>query len=196
MKQFVRPMVISVVIFGLVLWWWWPGLMGQGDDPEISVVGTGEIESSRQEISRRLREEGFSLRWVTSIKTWCDFQDEISNLISTKIVFSPNDLQECSRSTQDIVNDLAAKGYLSQFVLVDLGNWSSVTTTGDIGQRMLSGGARRVATDRLIGIPGQEWPCVWWEDCGSSGRTVARTNQGLTPDGQDRLARLITAAVV
>jgi hypothetical protein len=189
-------MVISVGILGFILWWWWPGLMGQGNDPEITVVGTGEIESSRLEISRRLREEGFSLQWVTSIDTWCDFQDEIPNLISTKIVLSPNELQECSRSVQDILDDFDAKGYLSQFVLVDLGDWSAYPTGSDLGERMLNGGARRVATDRLIGIPGQEWPCVWWEDCNSSGRTVARTAQGLTPEGQDRLARLITAAVV
>jgi hypothetical protein len=202
MKRSFRPLAISVGILGFILWWWWPGLMGQGNDHEITVVGTGEIETSRLEISRRLREEGFSLQWVTSIDTWCDFQDEIPNLISTKIVFSPSELQECSRSVQDILDDFESKGYLARFVLLDLGDWSAYSTDSDIGEQikigeqMLNGGARRVATERLIGIPDQDWPCVWWEDCDSSGRTVARTNQGLTPDGQDRLARLITAAVV
>lgn len=176
--------------------------MGQGNDPEITVVGTGEIETSRQEISRRLREEGFSLRWITSIDTWCDLQNEISNLNSTRIVLSPNDLQNCSRSVQDILDEFDSKGYLGRFVLVDFGDWSALSTGSEIGEQikigeqMLNGGARRVATERLIGVPGQDWPCVWWEDCDSSGRTVALTAQGLTSQGRDRLARLITATVV
>lgn len=174
----------------VLAWWWWPGLTGHGQ--EITVVGTSDIESARQDISRRLREEGFSVRWSSTINSWCDLADEFNELQEVKVVLSPSGLSSCRTVPADIMDSLSSNG-ISRWVVIDL---EMSKSAGDMVDWFENHGARAVSTERLLGAIDEALPCVWWEDCDSSGQTVTRTESGLTADGRDRLARLITAAVV
>lgn len=182
---------LAILGAGLVLWWW-PGLTGQGGESEITIVSTPEMESTRQDISRRVREEGFSVQWLGAVNTWCDVRDSVGLWGSTMVVLLVDGLDDCEIPTIDIIAGLDRDNRLSEIVIVSIDDASSPAFV----ERLSDGGARLVATQRLIGGIDEELPCVWWEDCDLSGRTVTRTATGLTPDGRDRLARLITAAVV
>lgn len=181
-----RRLIAIVLLVVLVLWWWWPGVTGQSTS--VTVVVTSDVESAREEIGRRLREEGFSVRWETKIRTWCDLADFDGN----PVVVSTAGLADCERTAAEIVDSLSSKS-IAHWVVIDLEN---AGTAMAVEQRLRSKGARYVAVQRLIGDVGEARPCVWWEECDETGRTITRDENGLTADGRDRLARLITAAVV
>lgn len=185
-----RAVTAAVVVLVLVLWWWWPGMAGGGTS--IRVVVTGDVESAREEIGRRLREEGFSVRWSRAIQSWCDLDGEITDLDGAHVVLSLAGLGDCEKDASEVVESLSST-VVSRWIVIDL---EAITAATDVQQRLESKGARFVATDRLIGEIDEARPCVWWEDCDGTGRTITRTETGLTADGRDRLARLITAAVV
>lgn len=183
-------MIGVVLVAAFLLWWWWPGVAGQGRT--ITVVATSDVDSAREEIGRRLREEGFSVRWSNTIQSWCDLGDEVGSLDGGRIVLSPPGLAVCKRPASEVLDSLASNE-ISRWVVIDL---ESSLTLAEVNKILHSKGARFVATDRLIGEIDEARPCVWWEDCDATGRTITRTGSGLTADGRDRLARLITAAVI
>ena len=183
---------LGIAVVGFVLWWWWPGIASPGQE-SITVVGTGQVDSARQEVSRRLREEGFSLFWVDSIKTWCDLAELVPVGSTRLIVFTPNDLDQCQKPATQIIEDLNSAGYTNKLVVVD---FDFMVDADPLTQKLIDYGVRRVASERLIGAIDEPLACQWWEDCNESGTTVTRTEQGLSSSGHDRLARLITAAVV
>lgn len=188
----VRALTLVAVLF-FIVWWWWPGLDGQGTESEISVLATSSLGSAESEIGRRLREEGFSITWINSPATWCDLRDVMGRGETPKFVVAPADLAECAQSSRTVIEELDAADRLDQVVLVDL---EESPRSRALMQLLVDAGAQRVATERLLGGIDDEVPCVWWEDCDASGRTVTRTATGLTAHGRDRLARLITAALV
>ena len=189
----VRTRVFIALIVGVVLWWWWPGLTGQGDETEVALFGTESLDDSRTDISRRLREEGFSVTWFETVRSRCDLNSELASATSMIVVLAPDDLDECERPFLGIIFELEDRGITERLVVIDLDGSGVVSAAM---RSLLDAGAQRVATERLLGTIDEELPCVWWEDCAASGLTVTRTDTGLTPHGRDRLARLITAAVV
>lgn len=183
-----RLFIGAVVGLGLILWWW-PGLTGSGQRPEVTVIGSGEIDETRQDLSRRLREAGLSVDWVTGVRTWCDVAATVDQRPSVTLVLSPEDFQPCAEPVERILAETFDRSVAERTVIVTFTSSREVVA-------LLAGGARQVPIDRLIGDPGERVPCVWWEDCPVSGDVITRDAGGLTPEGLQRLARLITAQVV
>lgn len=174
------------VVLGAILWWW-PGLTGGGH--RVTVIGSGEIGEARQDLSRRLREAGLSVDWVTGVGTWCDLAEAVDRRPSgSTVVLSPDDFEPCAEPVERILADTFDRRLADRTVIV--------TFTGSPEtDALVDRGARQVPIDRLIGGPDEPVPCVWWEDCPASGHVITRDAGGLTPEGLQRLARLITAQV-
>jgi len=181
------PLVGAAVLLGVILWWW-PGITGNGQ--RVTVIGSGEIDEARQDLSRRLREAGLSVDWVTGVSTWCEVAVAVDRLATgTTLVLAPADFSPCEDPGEEILADLFDPKSAERTVVVTF----TMSREADI---LLGRGARRVPLDRLIGDPDERVPCVWWEDCPVSGDVVTRDGDGLTVEGLQRLARLITAQVV
>lgn len=182
-----RPILVVVaVVLGAILWWW-PGLTG--GDQRVTVIGSGEIGEARKDLSRRLREAGLSVDWVTGVSTWCEVEVALERRpAGATVVLAPDDFEPCAEPVERILTDTFDRGLAERTVVVTFGPSPDADTLVDRG-------ARRVPVDRLIGAPGEPVPCVWWEDCPDSGEVITRDSGGLTPEGLQRLARLITAQV-
>lgn len=170
----------------LLLAWWWPGLTGRGDRSEVTVIGTGEISKARDVVSRRIREAGLSVTWEDSVTTWCEALDLLDELSTPVVVLAPGDLRPCADAGGPVDAASMSSRVARRLVVVAL---DPSPTVDDIEHR----GARRVATERLIGAVDEQMSCLWWDDCPSSGTVVTRTEVGLTDAGRQRLARLIAA---
>lgn len=170
----------------IVLAWWWPGLTGRGERSEVTIIGTGEISKAREVVSRRIREAGLSVTWVESVTTWCEASSLLEETSSPTVVLAPDDLLPCTVAgeTVDAVSISSRQVRRLVVMALDPSSWA---------ENLESRGARRVVTERLIGGVDEELPCVWWDECPSSGTVMTRTDDGLTEAGQQRLARSIAA---
>lgn len=152
------------------------------------MVGTGELVESREDLSRRLREAGLAVEWVSGVETWCDAADAVrQRSAGTSVVLAPDDLEPCSVPFERILTET--------FVGVADRTWIVAFSESAAVESLIEKGAERVPVERLIGVLDEPVPCVWWEDCPVSGSVVTRDVEGLTAAGRQRLARLITAQV-
>lgn len=172
---------------GAILWWW-PGIGGGGQ--RVTVVGSEAIDGARQDLTRRLREAGLSVDWLTGVGTWCEVAQAVERRGSgTTVVLAPADFEPCAEPVSAILDDYFDPGVARRTVIVAIADSPEADALVDRG-------ARLVPVDRLIGEPGERVPCVWWEDCPVEGGVITRNGDGLTSEGLQRLARLITAQVV
>jgi hypothetical protein len=183
-----RPLLVGAAVLVGAILWWWPGISGNGQ--RVTVIGSGEIDAARQDLSRRLREAGLSVDWVTGIETWCELAVALDErAIGTTVVLAPADFAPCADPVEEILDDSFGPESAERTVVVALSDSAQADALVDRG-------AKLVPLDRLIGDPGERVPCVWWEDCPASGDVVTREGDDLTAEGLQRLARLITAQVV
>lgn len=209
-KSRLRPFLLVVAIFALVLYWWWPGLAGAGDpdtDPDVLVIANGGIADAREVVSRRLREEGFTVVWNTPKGAWCDLTSEIDALHlnpSKAVVIFLDPLTAASHC--DLGDELLAQKILYQLqvrfaarVLVVTGLDAHIDPVVNYLERS---GATVVNPSLLLGESGlsnEHVGCLWWDDClidaSGVGYVIVRDENGLTMAGQQRLARAIVAGV-
>lgn len=183
-----RPLLVGAALLVGAILWWWPALTGNGQ--QVTVIGSGEIDEARQDLSRRLREAGLSVDWVTGIETWCEVAVAVDRRAAgSTVVLAPADFAPCADPVEGILDDTFDPGSLERMVVV-------AVTDSPEADALVDRGARLVPVGRLIGDPGERVPCVWWEDCPVSGGVITRDGDGLTVEGLQRLARLITAQVV
>lgn len=190
-KTLARWVASSLSVAVVLVAWWWPGLSGEGSEPEVAVIGTGEIAKAREEVSRRLREAGLSVSWVASVQSWCDFTDAYADLDDETVIMAPEDLRPCGDESDRFVRSLSGVS-ARRLVVVSLDQ----EPTDDIEfASLVDAGARRVPSERLIGAFDERMPCLWWDDCPPEGSIVTRTENGLTPAGRQRLARLLVTQI-
>ena len=204
------PFLLVVAIFAVVLYWWWPGLAGAGDpdtDPDVLVIANGAIADAREVVSRRLREEGFTVGWNTPRDAWCDLRSEIDalNLNPSKAVVIFLDPMT-SASNCDLGDELLAQRILYQ-LQVRFGARVLVVTgldaqTDPVVNHLERSGATVVNPSSLLGESGlsnEHVGCLWWDDCltdaSGVGYVIVRDENGLTMAGQQRVARAIVAGV-
>lgn len=172
----------------VALAWWWPGLSGQGKRSDVTVIATGEISKAREAVSRRIREAGLSVTWEDSVSSWCEASSLLDSVSTPVVVVAPDDLRPCTDAGAMVDAGSISAHEVRRWVVVAFDESSTV-------EELEVRGARRVATERLIGGTDEEVPCVWWDDCPKSGAVVTRTRSGLTEAGRQRLARLIVASL-
>jgi hypothetical protein len=182
----VTGAVAVVASLVVVLWWSWPSLAGHDEQLDVLVVAEGELLEARRSMDLRVRQTGQSLEWIDLDPSWCGQLDELVAQIEAsdpgRIVLSATGT--CLPALLDRLPD-------EDPVLVPVpGTTSTPEFLAGLGDTV-------VDPVRLIGsrTPGLVFPCEWWDRC-AEGVVVVRDETGaLTPDGGERLARLVVAAL-
>ncbi len=171
----------------VLLWWVWPSIAGHDEQLDVLVVAEGELLEARRSMDLRVRQTGQSLEWLDLQPGWCDDPEALDGLVADIEDRSPGRvvLSAAGICLGELVDRLPD----ADPVLVPIpGTTSTPELLAELGDTV-------VDPVRLIGTPGPGvvFPCEWWERC-TEGVAVVRDDQGsLTPDGGERLARLVVA---
>lgn len=187
-----RATALVVAIVGvLVVWWWWPGLTGAGDETRVALVIGGDLRTARESLDRRLREEGLRTEWVGDPESWCEVDDVASSVSDSVdvIVIAAAEGDGCEVS----VDRLEAGRRVVALAASDL---DALDPVGELARSLDRQGVRVVDADRLLAPIGRPTDCYWWDDCPADGGIVVLDENGLTPAGGERVARLLVAAVI
>lgn len=185
---------VALLAVVVVIWWWWP-LTRDHEAIDVVVAGNGAVVQARDELERRLRQEGMVPQVV---------------LI---------DAIDCSRLAAAI-DDTGGRG--DALVVLSLDDWSACAGLPEIDLLVqqpdgplpvglsASLGVRPAAplfgSPVVSGTPGMQ-ACVWWDTpgagedrpglgkCGPDGEVQVLDDDGLTPAGSERFARLVVEAV-
>ena len=189
-----RLSVVVVILVAVALWWWWPGLSGRGGDVHVVMVAGSRLESTREPLDRRLREDGFRTAWSPSASSWCDVPALVEGTPPTRrvVVVAPDPSSDCILDDALVEAVDRAVG-ADRLVIVAWPDDDSPTMAFDAS--LARRGARLVETVRLLGEPGSARDCLWWDDCPAAGNIVAWDSAGLREAGAQRVARMIVAAV-
>jgi hypothetical protein len=178
----VGTWVVALVAVGA--WWWWP-LTRAHSAIDVVVVGDGAVQEANDELARRLRQEG---------------------MVPSIVII---DAGECGA-----VDGLINRG-TDALVVLSLDDWSSCTDVTGIDLLVQQpDGPLPVGIDSTLGIReaaplfgSDAQPCQWWDtpgagedrpglgQCEADGRVVVVENDGLTPAGRERFARLVAEAL-
>lgn len=186
-----RWVIVVVAVIAALLYWWWPGLSGQGSDIDVSIRVTSEFVDGRQSIERRLREEGWRTEWSNESADWCHLADAVATVdpdADSIVIWGP-DLDSCASAAITAASVMKAAAGHRVFVVATSSVPGAMTTA------LTSAGATVVPAHRLLGDPGQEMDCLWWEDCPAEGRMSTWNGPELSTAGYERVARSIVAAL-
>lgn len=180
----VTGVIVTAASLAVLLWWSWPSLAGHDEQLDVLVVAEGELLEARRSMDLRVRQTGRSLEWIDLEPSWCDRLDELVGEIE-------------ERSPGRVV--VSAAGPCLAVLLDGLPDDDPILVpvpgTTSTPELLAGLGATVVDPARLIGsrAPGLVFPCEWWDPC-TEGVAVVRDETGaLTPDGGERLARLVVA---
>ena len=193
------------VAVALVVAWWLPGLRGDGSpdrDPDIVLVGDGELIRGSDVVSRRLREEGFSVAEPVEAADWCEVADRVADAsarVAVVIHIDPVDDvpgDDCESPSQ--VADRIVGTQPRVVVVSGLGP-AGDDDSDEVLDALTARGATSVDVSRLLaGVDGAT-SCLWWDDCvvadNGNAYVVVRDESGLTLAGHQRMARMIVSAV-
>ena len=183
-------LVSVLAIVGALVWWQWPTLAGHDKRTDVVLLTDGFLTSTELPVDNRIHEDGRSLKWDSAATSWCNAADAVRRAVDefdpAAIVLSFSDATGCDASAlTDAVH--AANGH-SVLIVAQPGR-SGIEATSD------RAGAKLIDPTRYIGdqLTATSLPCQWWETC-TDGSVAVRTADGdLTPEGTDRVARLIVA---
>jgi hypothetical protein len=142
-------------------------------------------------VTFRIHEDGHSLVWDSGATSWCDAAQEVRKVARdvdpAAIVLSFGSASGCdSSAVADAVK--AAGGHA--VVVVSQPGGSGVEAAAD------QAGATVIDPSRFIGDrpTATSMPCQWWDPCTADGTVPVRAADGsLTPEGADRVGRMIVA---
>jgi hypothetical protein len=181
---------IVAVVAGLV-WWQWPLIAGQDDRTDVVLLSDGFLASTELPVTNRIHEDGRSLRWDTDATSWCTAPDAVTRAVDqfdpAALVLSFSDASGCDAAAVTAAVR-AAQGH--SVVIVSQPGRSGLEGTADLAR------ATVIDPTPFIGdeLTATSLPCQWWETCGPDGTVAVRTAAGdLTPEGTDRVARMIVA---
>jgi hypothetical protein len=182
-----RAFAAAAVVLGalVVVWWAWPTFAGHDERLGVLVVGDSFLEPARRSIELQAREIGQSVRWERLDETWCTdpaaFDQLVDDADPEHVVLSSTTVERCAGVRED----------REAVAVVEPGSGSDVATLERAGYDV-------VDPERLVGRPGGDprMECEWWETCDGDGRIAVRDDSGaLTPAGNERVARMIVAAL-
>ena len=181
--------ILAVVV--AFVWWQWPLIAGHDTRTDVVLLSDGFLTSTELPVTNRIHEDGRSLRWDADATSWCDAPDAVRRAVDAydpaAVVLSFSAATGCDvTAVTDAVR--AAAGHT---VLI-------VAQPGRTGMEAAAdhAGATVIDPTRFIGdqLAATSLPCQWWETCTADGTVAVRTAAGdLTPEGSDRVARLIVA---
>jgi hypothetical protein len=181
----------AIVIVATLVWWQWPTIAGHDDGTDVVLLTDQFLTSTERPVTYRIHEDGRSLRWDSGATSWCDAADAVRRveheLDPEVIVLSFGDATGCD-STALTKAVAAAQG--RRVVIVAQPGRSGIEASAD------RAGATLVDPTRFVGdqLSATSMPCQWWESCTADGTVVVRDPAGaLTPEGGDRVARIIVA---
>lgn len=182
-------MVVAVVTLLVVAWWVWPALT-RDDRPDVLVLADGMLAGGERAVELRVREDGRTVRWAPFEATWCAHPGQLADLVAgldpARVVLAPATIDPACLAELAVV----LRGH--DPVLV-----AQPAAAGDPAVPAVAG-LLLLDPTVLVGLPGDDprRPCEWWEACDGDGRIAVREPSGeLTAAGQERVARLVVAAL-
>lgn len=185
--------LVSVALLGIVCAWWWPGIVGRGDSIDIAISSPPSLASSQDVIERRLREEGFTTKWLVRQTDSCVIPT-ITGQYSTAVVLLPDSNACTDEEFVEMWRDFREDA--ESLRLIAVRSWRDAAGSSEPLARIDDLEVDLLDPRPLIGLAGQVQPCLWWDDCPPSGSIDTRIEGSLTDAGQQRLARLIVAEVL
>ena len=183
-------LVSVVAIVAALVWWQWPTIAGHDKRTDVVLLTDGFLTSTELPVDNRIHEDGRSLKWDASATSWCNAADAVHRAVDefdpAAIVLSFSDATGCDATA--LTNAVHAANGHSVLIVAQPGR-SGIEATTD------RAGATLIDPTRYIGdqLTSTSLPCQWWETC-TDGAVEVRTADGdLTPEGTDRVARLIVA---
>jgi len=186
----LKIVAIVAVVAGVV-WWQWPTIDDQGSRTDVVLLTDHFLSSTERPVTFRIHEDGHSLVWDSGATSWCDAAQEVRKVARdvdpAAIVLSFGSASGCdSSAVADAVK--AAGGHA--VVVVSQPGGSGVEAAAD------QAGATVIDPSRFIGDrpTATSMPCQWWDPCTADGTVPVRAADGsLTPEGADRVGRMIVA---
>jgi hypothetical protein len=186
----VRVATVVVVVAAL-LWWQWPVIAGYDNRTDVVLLTDGFLTTTERPVTYRIHEDGRSLHWDAAATSWCGAADAVrkasAELDPATFVLSFADATGCgSTALTDAVH--AAHGH-RVLIVVQPGR-SGIEVVAD------RAGATLIDPSAFVGDQpvATSMPCQWWESCTVDGTIPVRAADGsLTPEGGDRVARIIVA---
>ena len=183
--------LISVLaIIAALVWWQWPTIDRHDKRTDVVLLSDRFLTSTELPVVNRIHEDGRSLRWGHGATSWCTAADAVRQAVDefdpAAIVLSFSDAAGCGATA--VTEAVRAANGHSVLIVAQPGR-SGVEATSD------RAGATLIDPTRYIGdqLTATSLPCQWWETC-IDGTVAVRTADGdLTPEGSDRVARLIVA---
>jgi hypothetical protein len=174
-----------------LVWWQWPTIAGHDARTDVVLLTDGFLTSTERPVTYRIHEDGRSLRWDAGATSWCNAADAVRKVEDefdpAAIVLSFGDATGCD-SAALVSAVTAARGH--RVLIVEQPGRSGIESAAD------GAGATLIDPTRFIGdqLAATSMPCQWWETCTADGSIAVRTADGsLTPEGGDRVARIIVA---
>jgi hypothetical protein len=152
-----------------------------------------ETTGAEDTISRRIREQGMTVRWVEAGVDPCMMSLEGDTSTGTLVVFLPPESQCSMESTSRELS--AVRTRLDDVALVAVVSWKSTATNDAIDELRASSGSNIIDPRDLIGEPGVEQNCLWWDECPVGGTIATVAHARLTEAGRQRLARFVAASL-
>lgn len=187
------PVAIGVVIAVVLVWWWWPSVGRSASRLDVVVVGDTQVVEGRQQIERRIREEGYSVEVVaTDPGGFCEGLDELRRRVEdespTIVVLSPTATDDgCT-----LADGVEAAGAATVVALVQPG-----LQDPQVRAEAEALGLTVADPTRLLGdATAVRLACQWWDDCEPDGQIAVRDDAGaLTPAGGERVARVLVGVL-
>lgn len=187
-----RNVVGAVLLVSLIVVWWWPGLSGQDGQVDVHVVASASMNPSRDVIERRIREEGRVVVWQDAGGEECSVSPAANAQWEVLVIGLPAG-RGCAPGVVRGGLDVVRERFPHRPIVVVL-DWS---INGDQNaESLLEAGFHVVDPRSLIGRPGEEQPCLWWDDCPSDGFVTTVEDGRLTEAGSQRLARSIVTGIL
>lgn len=192
-SRVVRWSLVASATLGAVLAWWWPGLTGAQRDVDVVLMRGSDTTGAEDTISRRIREQGMTVRWVEEGVDPCSMSLEGGVSAGTLVIFLPPESQCSIENTSRQLSALRTR--LDDVSLVAVVSWRSSATSDTIDELRASSGSNIIDPRDLIGKPGVEQNCLWWDECPMVGTIATVAQDHLTEAGRQRLARFVAASL-
>ncbi len=183
-------LVSVVAIVAALVWWQWPTIAGHDTRVDVVLLTDGFLTTTELPVTRRIHEDGRTLRWDEGATSWCNAAEAVSHALDqfdpAAVVLSFSDLTGCDATAVTRAVQ-AAKGH--RVVIVAQPGRSGVEAATD------RTGATVIDPTPFIGdqLTATSLPCQWWETCVDGTVAVRAADGSLTTEGSDRVARMIVA---
>jgi hypothetical protein len=193
-RRIGQAAVLALLVVLLAMWWAWPTMAGDDAELDVMVAGDAFLVGAERSMDLRVREEGWTIAWSGAGATsWCDdpgvLRDELDRHDPGDLVLSFADGSRDAACVERFLRGVQ-DGDTRVVVVVQPGAGPDAALVGQAGAEVADPG-------RLLGEPGEDpvRACEWWENCQDGATTVRAGDGTLSPDGGERVARVVVAAL-